>query len=98
MIAHLFQRSSHARTLGEGDVPEEMVDSLVMAAVESNARLMVDDRAGGVRRCALCGHFYATASRYSSAPGAGTGRTSCGRFDFRGGLHELPEPDLARAG
>lgn len=96
VIAHLFS-ALPMLGLGEGDVPAEMVDSLVVAAVESNARLMVDER----RRCPTVRTLRPFLRRGIPVL-VGTGsrnRDTIGRFDFCADvMHELPEPDLARAG
>jgi putative hydrolase len=96
VIGHLF---SALPTLGlsEGDVPPELIDSLAIAAAESDARIVVDER----RRCPAARTLrpflrhgvpllLATGSQY---------RETIGRYDFCPGVvHEMPMSDLARAG
>jgi putative hydrolase len=96
VIAHLF---SALPTLGlsEYDVSPELVDSLAIAAAESDARILVDER----RRCPTArtlGPFL----RHGVPVLLGTGsqyRETIGRYEYCAGIvRELPEPDLARAG
>ncbi len=96
VIAHLF---SALPTLGlsEGDVPAEMVDSLVIAATESDARILADER----WRCPTVRTLRPFLRRGVPLL-LGTGsknRETIGRYDYCAGLvHEMPEPDLARVG
>jgi putative hydrolase len=96
VIAHLF---SALPTLGlnEGDVAPELVDSLVIAAVETNARILVDER----RRCPTARTLRPFLRRGVPLM-LGTGskkREIIGRYDFCAGVvHEMPEPDLAWVG
>jgi putative hydrolase len=95
VIAHLF---SALPTLGlsEGDVPDELVDSLVTAAVESDARILVDER----WRCPTL-RTLRPFLRHGVPVLLGTGsrnRETVGRYDFCAGIaHEMPQPDLAKA-
>jgi putative hydrolase len=96
VIAHLF---SALPTLGlsEGDAPAEMVDSLAIAAAESNAGILVDER----WRCPAV-RTLRPFLRHGVPVLLGTGsksRETIGRYDFCADLiHEMPEPDLATAG
>lgn len=96
VIAHLF---SALPTLGlsEGDVPAEMVDSLVVAAAESDARILVGER----WRCPTI-RTMRPFLQHGVPVLLGTGsknRETIGRYDYCAGIvHEIPEPDLARAG
>jgi putative hydrolase len=96
VIAHLF---SALPTLGvsERDVPTEMIDSLAIAAVESNARLLVDER----WRCPTM-RTLRPFLRHGVPVLVGTGsrnRETIGRYDYCAGIvHEMPEPDLASVG
>jgi putative hydrolase len=95
VIAHLF---SALPTLGlaESDVPPELIDSLAIAAAESDSRILVDER----RRCPTA-RTLRPFLRHGVPVLLGTGsntRETIGRYDFCAGvLHEMPEPDLARA-
>jgi putative hydrolase len=96
VIAHLF---SVLPSLGlvERDVAPELIDSLAIAAAESDARLVVNER----WRCPT-----ARTLRPFSQRGVplltGTGsqnRETIGRYDFCAGVvRELPESDLSWAG
>jgi putative hydrolase len=96
VIAHLFSALPSLGLL-ERDVAPELIDSLAIAAAESDARIVVDER----WRCPT-----ALTLRPFSRRGVplltGTGsrnRETVGRYDFCAGvLRELPEPNLARAG
>ena len=96
VIAHLF---SALPTLGlsEGDVPGEMIDSLVEAASESDARILVDER----WRCPTV-RTVRPFLQHGIPVLLGTGsknRETIGRYDHCAGVvHEMTEPDLARAG
>jgi len=83
--------------LSEGDVPPELVDSLAIAAVESNARILVDER----RRCPAP-RTLRPFLRYGVPVLLGTGsrnRETIGRYDYCAAVaHGLREPDLARVG
>lgn len=95
VVAHLF---SALPTLGlsEGDVPGELVDSLAMAAAESNARILVDEH----WRCPTV-RTLRPFLRHGVPVLLGTGsknRETIGRYDFCASIaHEMPQPDLARA-
>jgi histidinol phosphatase-like PHP family hydrolase len=96
VIGHLFS-ALPMLGLGEGDVPPELVDSLVIAAVESNARILVDED----RRCPAPGTLWPFL-RHGVPVLLGTGsrnRETIGCYDYCAGiLHGMHEPDLARAG
>ena len=96
VIAHLFS-ALPTLGLGEGDVPAEMVDSLVIAAAESNARILVDER----WRCPTV-RTLRPFLRHGVPVLLGTGsrnRETIGRYDYCAGIvQEMPEPDLAMAG
>jgi len=96
VIAHLFS-ALPSLGLSEGDVPAEMVDSLVIAAAESNARIGVDER----WRCPTLRTLRPFLRRGVPVL-MGTGsrnRETIGRFDYCAGVtDEMPEPDLATAG
>jgi putative hydrolase len=96
VIAHLFS-ALPSLGLEEGDVAPELIDSLAIAAAESDAQIVVDER----WRCPE-----ARTLRPFSQRGVplltGTGsqtRETIGRYDYCAGVvRELPEPDLSRAG
>jgi putative hydrolase len=96
VIAHLFS-ALPALGLSEGDVPAEMVDSLVIAAADSNARILVDER----WRCPTLRTLRPFLRRGVPVL-MGTGsrdREMIGRFDYCAGVrNEMAEPDLALAG
>lgn len=96
VIGHLFSVLPMLG-LSEGDVPPELVDSLAIAAVESNARILVDER----RRCPAP-RTLRPFLRHGVPVLLGTGsrnRETIGRYDYCAGVvHGLSEPDLTRAG
>jgi putative hydrolase len=96
VIGHLFS-ALPMLGLSEGDVPPELVDALAIAAVESNARILVDER----RRCPAP-RTLRPFLRHGVPLLLGTGsrnRETIGRYDYCAGVvHEMPEPDLATAG
>lgn len=96
VIAHLFS-ALPSLGLGEGDVPPEMVDSLVIAAAETDAQILVDER----RRCPTL-RTLRPFLQHGVPVLLGTGskdRETIGRYDFcADAVHGLREPDLARAG
>lgn len=94
VIAHLF---SALPTLGlsEGDVSLEMVDSLAIAAAESDARLTVDEH----WRCPTARTLRPFLQR--GVPlllGSGSqSRETIGRYDYGAGVvRELHEPELGK--
>jgi len=82
--------------LEERDVPPELVDSLAIAAAESDARIVVDER----RRCPTA-RTLRPFLRHGVPVLLGTGsraRETIGRYDFCASvMREMPEPVLARA-
>jgi putative hydrolase len=96
VIAHLFS-ALPSLGLSERDVPGEMVDSLVVAAADANARILVDERL----RCPTVRTLRPFLRRGVPVL-LGTGsrnRETVGRYDYCAGiLHEMPEPDLVTAG
>jgi putative hydrolase len=96
VIAHLFSALPSLGLL-ERDVAPELIDSLAIAAAESDARIVVDERRG----CPTARTLRPFSQRGVPVL-AGTGsrnRETVGRYDFCAGvLRELPEPNLARAG
>lgn len=96
VIGHLF---SALPTLGlrEGDVPLELVDSLALAAAESDARIVVDER----WRCPTA-QTLRPFLRHGVPLLLGTGshnRETMGRYDYCAGVvRKLREPELAKAG
>ncbi|MDX6635485.1 MAG: hypothetical protein QOF06_1688 [Solirubrobacterales bacterium] len=96
VIAHLFS-ALPSLGLSEGDVPAEMVDSLVIQAAESNARILVDEH----WRCPTV-RTLRPFLRYGVPVLLGTGSKNCetlGRYEYCADIvNEMPEPDLARAG
>lgn len=96
VIGHLFS-ALPTLGLGERDVPPGMVDSLAIAVAESDARVVVDER----RRCPTARTLRPFLRHgVPLLPGTGSrNRETIGRYDFCAGvMHEMPEPDLARAG
>jgi putative hydrolase len=95
VIAHLFS-ALPMLGLSEGDVPAELVDSLVIAAAETDSRILVDER----RRCPTV-RTLRPFLRHGIPVLLGTGsknRETIGRYDFCAGIvHAMPEPELARA-
>jgi putative hydrolase len=95
VIPHLFGVLP-SLGLSEGDVPGEMVDSLVVAAVEAEARILVDER----WRCPTL-RTLRPFLRHGVPMLLGTGsrnRETIGRYEHCAGVvHELPKPDPARA-
>jgi putative hydrolase len=95
VIAHLFS-ALPSLGLEERDVPPELVDSLAIAAAESDARIVVDER----RRCPTA-RTLRPFLRHGVPVLLGTGsktRETIGRYDFCASvMHEMPEPALARA-
>jgi putative hydrolase len=96
VIGHLFSALS-TLGLGEGDVSLELVDSLAIAAAESDARIVVDER----WRCPTA-RTLRPFLRHGVPLLLGTGsqnRETIGRYDYCAGIvHELREPELAGAG
>jgi putative hydrolase len=96
VIAHLFS-ALPMLGLGEGDVPADLVDSLVIAAAETESRILVDER----RRCPTV-RTLRPFLRLGVPVLLGTGsknRETIGRYDYCASIaREMPEPDLARAG
>lgn len=96
VIAHLF---SVLRTLGlrEEDVSPELVDSLAIAAAESNARIVVDER----RKCPATytlRPFLRHGVPLLLSTGS-NGRETIGRYDYcTGVVRELQKSELAAAG
>jgi putative hydrolase len=95
VIAHPFS-ALPILGLSEGDVPREMVDPLVIAAAESDARILVDER----WRCPTV-RTLRPFSRHGVPVLLGTGsrnRETIGRYDYCAEMaHEMPELELARA-
>lgn len=96
VIAHLFS-ALPSLGLEERDVPPELVDSLAIAAAESDAQIVVDER----RRCPTQ-RTLRPFLRHGVPVLLGTGsrnRETIGHYDYCAGVaRELPTPDLARAG
>jgi putative hydrolase len=96
VIGHLFS-ALPMLGLNEGDVPLEQIDALAIAAVESNARILVDER----RRCPAP-RSLRPFLRHGVPLLLGTGsrnRETIGRYEYCAGVvHEMLEPDLATAG
>jgi putative hydrolase len=96
VIAHLFSVLPKLG-LSEGDVSPELVDSLAIAAAESDARIVVDERfrcptAQTLRPFLLHGVPLLLSS------GSQCSKT-IGRYDYCADvLRELEEPELAKAG
>lgn len=96
VIGHLFS-ALPTLGLGEGDVPPGLVNSLAIAAAESDVPVVVDER----RRCPTQRTLRPFLRHgVPVLPGSGSqNRETIGRYDYCDRLvHELPEPDLARAG
>jgi histidinol phosphatase-like PHP family hydrolase len=78
-------------------VSPELVDSLAIAAAESDARIVVDER----RRCPTA-HILRPFLRHGVPLLLGTAsqsRETIGRYDYCAGVvRELREPELAKAG
>ncbi len=95
-IGHLFS-ALPALGLGEGDVPPELVESLAIAAAESGARIVVDERWG----CPTA-HTLRPFLRHGVPLLVGSGskdRETVGRYDYCAGVvRKLHEPELAKAG
>jgi putative hydrolase len=96
VIAHLFSALPSLGLL-ERDVAPELIDSLAIAAAESNARIVVDER----WRCPTA-RTLRPFSRRGVPLLIGTGsrnRETIGRYDYCAGVvRELPEPDVPRTG
>jgi putative hydrolase len=96
VIAHLFS-ALPTLGLGEEDVSLELVDSLAIAAAESDARIVVDER----WRCPTTRTLRPFLRHgVPLLPGTGSkNRETIGRYDHCASvMHELREPELARAG
>jgi len=96
VIAHLFS-ALPSLGLGEGDVPPELIDSLVVAAAESDAQILVDER----RRCPTLRTIRPFLENGIPVL-LGTGskdRENIGRYDFCADVARgLREPHLAKVG
>lgn len=96
VIAHLFS-ALPSLGLEERDVPPELVDSLAIAAAESNAQIVVDER----WRCPTA-RTLQPFLRHGVPVLLGTGskqRETIGRYDYCAGVvHKRQMSELAKAG